>query len=118
MKVLNARTGAVLAERAEIADTARRRLLGLMFRRRLDPGSALVIIPCNGIHTCFMRFPIDVLFVSAEMRVLLRRDSIAPWRFIPIVRGARLVVELPAGTLRECPTGTGDPITFDNGAMV
>jgi uncharacterized membrane protein (UPF0127 family) len=73
---------------------ARRR--GLLGREALEEGRALVIAPCSSIHTAFMRFPIDVLFVSREGRVLKVAAHVPPWR----ARArfwAFAVIELPAG---------------------
>ncbi|NPV70271.1 MAG: DUF192 domain-containing protein [Firmicutes bacterium] len=114
MRILNATTGDVLAQCAETASTPLRRLRGLMFRAGMLAGSALVIEPCNGIHTCFMRFPIDVVFVARDMRAILSARSVAPWRFIPWVKGARLVVEFPAGTLSRAPVRPGDVMVLEN----
>jgi hypothetical protein len=85
-----------------------RRLAGLMFRRGLQPGSAIVLEPCNGIHTCFMRFPVDVVFISFEWEVLRIAPAVPPWRFIPWVSGSRRVVEMRAGSVALSRTAPGD----------
>ncbi|HZG85519.1 DUF192 domain-containing protein [Paenibacillus sp.] len=86
-----------LPYRIKRCDTFGSRLLGLMFRRRPLIDEAYHLIPCNSVHTFFMQFPIDVLFLDAHGRVLSIAKRAAPWRVLPPVRGAASVLELPAG---------------------
>jgi uncharacterized protein len=99
-------TGAVLAARTVRADRFLPRLIGLLGRAGLAQGEGLLLEPCSSIHTLGMRFPIDVLFLDAEGAVLRALRDVAPWRVPAPVRGARMVLELPAGTLAR--TGTID----------
>lgn len=108
VRVENATRGTVLAERAELADTPWRRLKGLLGRSGLLSGEGLVIRPCQGIHTWFMAFPIDVLHVDRAGVVRRIVDAMAPNRVGPIVWDARYVVELPAGAARASSTQVGD----------
>ena len=78
MKLLNRRNGAVLAEQIERAVTWRARLRGLLGRGGLAGGSALVIEPCTSIHTLFMKFSIDALFLSADGRVIRAISGLRP----------------------------------------
>ncbi len=103
----NATTGGRLAARLEGAFDSATRKKGLLGRDRLEPGTGLVIAPCGGIHTWFMRFPIDVLFVARDGRVVKVRHAVKPWR-VTLALSAFCVIELPAGTARECPTSRGD----------
>lgn len=96
-----------LASHASLADNYGRRLKGLMLRSELPPGHGLIIQPCNMIHTHFMRFPIDVLFVSKEKEILHIITNMRPWRQSPRIKGAYYVVELPAGTVGDSGTETG-----------
>jgi uncharacterized membrane protein (UPF0127 family) len=107
--VLNQRTGKTLATALEGAfdsDTRRRGLLG---RDTMPAGSGLVIAPCSGIHTCFMRFPIDIVFAARDGRVLGVRHRVAPWR-IAISLRAFAVIELPGGSLVDSGTQAGDAL--------
>jgi uncharacterized membrane protein (UPF0127 family) len=70
---------------------------GLLGRRSLDDGEGLLLRPAGSIHTAFMRFPIDAVFLDASMEVLRVEPNLRPWR-IAAQRGAKAVVELPAGT--------------------
>jgi uncharacterized protein len=113
VRLVNRRTGAVLAHRVERAASFGRRLRGLLGRRSFGEGEALWLEPCNGIHTFFMRFPIDALFLDADRRIVRAIASMAPWRSIRSSRLAVQVVELPAGTLDRTGTREGDDVGFD-----
>jgi len=100
----------VLAGRADLADSFLTRARGLLGRATLAPGDGLVIRPCNAVHTVGMRFPIDVIHLDADSRVLRVVADLRPWRLGPLVRGSRVVVELPAGTTSATGTEQGDAI--------
>jgi uncharacterized membrane protein (UPF0127 family) len=88
--------GRLVCERCVLADRPLSRLRGLMGRRVLPSGHGLLLRPSPSIHTCFMRFPIDAVFLDADLRVVSVRDRMRTWRFAG-QRGARAVLELPAG---------------------
>lgn len=81
------------------ADSFLTRLGGLLARPRLQAGEALLLTPCNSVHTCFMRYAIDVVFLDAEGRVLRCVESLAPWR-AALCWPARQALELAAGQAR------------------
>lgn len=110
---MNCTRRAELAGDAAVASSWWRRGIGLMGARALDPGGGLVIVPCSSIHTWFMRFPIDAVFVAADGRVVRVGHAIRPWRAGPIALSARFVVELPAGTLKRTGTVVGDHIVAE-----
>ena len=112
-RVINCDTGAVLAERAELASSFLARFVGLMGRPGLRPGGGLVIIPCNSVHMFFMRFPLDILHLDKEGRVLRALPDLKPWSVGPIVRGSHAVVELPAGTIAATGTRAGHRIELE-----
>lgn len=91
--------GTVLAKEVEPAFSFFKRLKGLMFRAALPQGHALLLAPCPQIHTCFMRFNIDVIFVAEDGTVLYVKENMKPWRVSPIVPHAVQTLELPGGTL-------------------
>ncbi|MDA8194635.1 MAG: DUF192 domain-containing protein [Thermaerobacter sp.] len=91
--------GRVLAEHATLANTFWSRFRGLMGRSTLLPGTAFVFPRTNAIHTFFMRFPIDVVFVDREGRIVRIVKRVPPWRMGPVAWSAAWTVELPAGTL-------------------
>lgn len=99
--------GAVVCERCEVADSAATRLRGLLGRRELAPGEGLLLRPGNSIHTLFMRFAIDAVFLDSELRVLRVRSGLRPWR-AAAARGARAVLELPAGEAERRGVSPGE----------
>jgi uncharacterized protein len=108
----NPRSGAVLARRVERAVTMRARLRGLLGRTGLAEGDALAIEPCTSLHTFFMGFAIDALFLSRDGRVIRAIPDLRPWRATRIYPRAALAVELPAGTLARTGTREGDTLVF------
>lgn len=106
-RLVNLDTGAVVAERTELADNIWTRFVGLMGRDRLDAGDALVIVPCNSVHMFFMRFPLDILHLDRDGVVLRAVPELRPWAIGPIVRRSHSVVELPAGTIAATGTRAG-----------
>ncbi|BDG60243.1 DUF192 domain-containing protein [Caldinitratiruptor microaerophilus] len=113
VRVRNDTRGAVLAERAAVADTFWRRLRGLMGRTALRDGEGLVIRPCAGVHGFFMRIPVDVLLVGPDGRILRALTPLRPWSPGGLVPGARFAVELPAGTVARTATRPGDRIVLE-----
>jgi uncharacterized membrane protein (UPF0127 family) len=107
MALVNERTDEALAERVEVAVTRRARRQGLLGRDGLPASSALILAPCGAIHTMFMRFDIDAVFVDGAGRAVKVVERMKPWR-IAAQPSARAVVELPAGSLRERPVTPGD----------
>ncbi len=104
----NTTRGRVLAERTLRTTTALERLKGLLGREALPRGEGLLIAPCDSIHTFFMRFPIDVLFLDGGGKVVRAVPNLVPWRATRLYLGARSVLELWAGALAETGTSDGD----------
>jgi uncharacterized protein len=110
LRLVHAASGRVLATRLEKPRTFFGRGLGLMFRRTLAPGSGIWIAPCSGIHTFFMRFPIDVVFMDRAHRIVKVCPALKSWRMVPLVLGAHSVVEMAAGTLDGLPLTRGEQL--------
>jgi Uncharacterized conserved protein len=91
------------------------RFWGLMGRRRLPNDEGLLIDPCNSVHTFFMRFPIDVLFLDQDDRVLKITTELKPFR-VAVGRGARRVLEITAGRAAGVGVRVGDKLTFKDHA--
>jgi uncharacterized protein len=89
--------GRTACERCARAESPLTRMRGLLGRSFLELDEGLLLRPAASIHTAFMRFPIDAVFVDEEGRVLRVAERIKPWR-TAAAKGARAVVELPAGT--------------------
>lgn len=92
--------GGAVCERCAVATSPRARLRGLLGRRWLPAGEGLLLGPCASVHTCFLRFPIDVVFLDRDGRVLRVVEHLRPWRLTGH-RGARSVLELSAGETRR-----------------
>lgn len=105
--------GNVIAEACRLADNPLSRLVGLQFARRFERGAGVLLKPCNAVHTCFVRFPIDVLFLSSDGHIVRLIPEMKPWRLSPVVRGASQTLELPAGTARAWNLAEGDRLTFE-----
>ena len=109
--LVNERTGRVLASAVEVAETSESRRRGLLGRDSLDPSAALIIAPCSSIHTFFMRFVIDVVFVDESGRVLKVARDVKPWR-IAMAPRAYAVVELNGGAVRRSDVEIGDRLVL------
>src|SRR5712691_10357036 len=109
MILINARTGHVMASAVEVAVTSVDRRRGLLGRDVFDVSAAFVLSPCCAIHTAFMRFPIDVMFLDCEGEVIKIVRDLPPWRMAVAPRG-RAVIELAGGSLRSRDVQLGDRI--------
>ena len=72
--------GTVLADAADMADTSEKRRTGLLKHERLNPGEGLWIVPCESVHTFFMKFPIDLLYLDKQKKVRKVRHAVPAWR--------------------------------------
>jgi uncharacterized membrane protein (UPF0127 family) len=102
--------GSVVCERCLLAETPLARLRGLLGRSDLPAGEGLLLRPAGSIHTAFMRFPIDAVFLDRADRVLKVAHELAPWRMAGC-RGARAVLELPAGEAAKRSLHAGVSLT-------
>ena len=110
-QILRRADGAVVCERCTLADSPLTRLRGLLGRDGLDRGEGLLLRPASSIHTFFMRFPIDVVFLDRALVVVAVADRIEPWRAAS-QRGAKAVLELPAGESSRRGISVGDQLTL------
>jgi uncharacterized protein len=111
-QAFNRTRAAYLATTLAVADTHWTRLRGLLGLTRDDfgNGSGLWIVPCHGVHTLGMNFPIDVVYLDSSMTVIHVQPDVRPWRFTPILRQAASVLELPCHKAAETGTAIGDRI--------
>jgi uncharacterized protein len=114
LAAINAHTGVVMAASLEIAATRTARRRGLMGRDALAPGSGLWIVPSRGVHTCGMRFAIDVVALDARGVVVDVVTDLRPWRLRLPRPGTFGVLELPAGTVMASRTRLGHHISFES----
>ena len=101
-----------LATALAVADTHWTRLRGLLGTSPGDfrNGCGLWIVPCHGVHTLGMGFPIDVVYLDGAMTVIYIERDLQPWRFSPLRMRAASVLELPSRTAAETRTAVGDKI--------
>jgi len=111
LQVTNPARATVLAARLEVADSGPKRNKGLLGRDGLAPGEGLWIVPCESVHTFFMRFPIDLVYLDRKNIVRKARSAVGPWR-LSACFSAHSVLELPAGTIRDTQTQSGDLLEF------
>ena len=112
---LDETTRTVVAAKVRHADTFLTRLRGLLGTGGLAEGEALLISPCSGIHTIGMTFPIDVVFLDGDRRVVAVRERIVPWRATRFIKGASSVLELAAGSIRQNGIAVGNQLDFVEG---
>ncbi len=116
-QVKNLTRGTTLAERLELAGEGEARRKGLLGRDGLAPGEGLWIVPCESVHTFFMRFAIDLVYLDRKKRVRKVRHAVGPWRLSACL-SAQSVVELPAGTIAATRTECGDALEIAETASV
>lgn len=102
----------MLGRAVEVADTSEKRRTGLLKHERLEPGEGLWIAPCESVHTFFMKFPIDLVYVDKNRKVKKVRHAVAAWR-VSACLTAHSVLELPAGTAKETGTEAGDELVME-----
>ncbi len=110
-RVVNLTRDTVLASSLEVADTGKTRGKGLLGRESLSSGEGLWIIPCESVHTFFMRFAIDLVYLDREKRVKKLRCKVVPWRMSACL-SAHSVLELPSGIIGATRTQCGDKLEF------
>ena len=113
MRVLNQTRGAPLITRGRVADSFWLRLKGLLGADPLQSQEGLVLVGDKSIHTFFMGFPIDVVYVDKEHRVIRTDINMVPYRVGPFVSRSAYVLEMPAGTIADTATQVGDQLQFD-----
>ena len=110
MKVINTSKNTLLADEARMANTFFTRLIGLLNRNSLRKGEALILTPSNCIHSLFMRFTIDVIFLDKAGKVIKTLPAFKPFRLSQIYFNSHSVIELPENALKFSQTQPGDII--------
>ena len=98
----------LLSDHIRTADSFFGKLFGLMFSAPLKESEGLLIDSCNSIHTFWMRYPIDILFLDSGNRVIRFFEDLKPFRVTPFIRGAAKAVELKSGSVNACLIKAGD----------
>jgi uncharacterized membrane protein (UPF0127 family) len=113
MRVVNATQETVISSACAEARSFFARLQGLMGHPGLNPGEGLLIKPCSSVHSFFMRFPIDVIFVDKQDVVVGLTPAMAPNLPYAGARRAHYVIELPVGTIAASATTIGDQLRIE-----
>ena len=113
MKIINLRNSVVLADNVKLANTFCSRLIGLLNRSSLDKGEALILDPSYAIHTLFMRFTIDALFLDKNNKIIGLIHALRPFRFSPAFYKSVLTIEFPENTLKPELVQVGDIIKVE-----
>ncbi len=108
MKIINVNRSCILADKIFLADNFFARLRGLLGFRSLDENQAMILRPSNSVHTFFMRFSIDVLFVDKNNSVVRVVRHIRPFRATAVCLKSKFVIELPVGVIDTTKTSVGD----------
>jgi uncharacterized membrane protein (UPF0127 family) len=114
LKVLvrNQTRDTVLGHSVDVADTSEKRRTGLLKHQGLEPGEGLWISPCESVHTFFMKFPIDLVYIDKHRKVRKVRNAVPAWR-VSACLAAESVLELPPGTARQTGTVPGDILVIE-----
>jgi uncharacterized membrane protein (UPF0127 family) len=112
VSVRNASRGTLLGHAIEKADTSATRNKGLLSRQGLDPGTGLWIVPCEGVHTFFMKFSIDLVYIDRNKRFRKTVSDVVPWR-LSMCLPAHSVIELPVGVIESSGTEKGDQLEIE-----
>jgi uncharacterized protein len=110
--VRNSTRNVLIADQADMADSSEKRRTGLLKHERLNPGEGLWIVPCESVHTFFMKFPIDLVYLDKKHRVKKVRHAVPAWRLSACL-SAHSILELPAGTAERTGTQVGDELTIE-----
>jgi uncharacterized membrane protein (UPF0127 family) len=110
-QIINLTRNRVVCEHAVVADRMLRRMRGLLGRSELPPGEGILLTPAPSVHTAFMRFAIDIVFLDRDLRVIKIAREVPPWRATG-AKGARSVLELPAGDADRLRLAIGDELGF------
>ena len=100
MKVIHKKSGIVLAAKAKEANWLQK-IIGLMGKKHFGPYDGLFISWHNSVHNCFVRFPIDVVFLSKSNTIVKILRHFRPWHFSAFYFKARHLIEFPAGTITD-----------------
>ncbi|MGH9718785.1 MAG: DUF192 domain-containing protein [Bryobacteraceae bacterium] len=112
IRVRNRDRDTILAEAADVADTSAKRRSGLLQRSGLALGEGLWISPCESVHSFWMKFAIDLVYLDRKKKVKKTRRGLVPWR-MSVCLTAHSVLELPVGVIDNSRTQPGDQLEFE-----
>ncbi|MEM7035284.1 MAG: DUF192 domain-containing protein [Chloroflexota bacterium] len=112
MQIFNETRNTCLIDQGRVADTFFSRLQGLLGSPPLQKNEGLILVGEKSIHTFFMTFPIDVVYVDKNYKVIRTDINMVPYRLGPFLRRSAYVLEVPVGTIADTATNIGDQLTF------
>jgi uncharacterized protein len=113
MHIINQNREKSLATHGRLANTFWSRLRGLLGRTSLQEGEGLVLVGEKSIHTLFMKFPLDIVYIDKNYQVLRADENMVPYRLGPFMSRSAYVLEVPVGTIAATETQVGDQLTFE-----
>lgn len=111
-RLRNLTRGTSLGDAIDLADTSAKRTRGLLKHTELRAGEGLWIVPCEGVHTFFMKFALDLVYIDRKKVVRKAVSNVAPWR-LSLCLPAHSIVELPVGAIASSDTRKGDQLVFE-----
>lgn len=112
MKAIIKNQNKIIVDRVKIADNPISRTIGLLNKKNLGKGEGLLLKPCNGVHSFFMRFNFDAIYLNKDNSIIFLEENIKPNRILPILKNAKTVLELPANTISEFNIQVFDELEF------
>ena len=113
MHVFNETRQTLLIQQARVADTFWLRLKGLLGSAPLKKQEGLILVGEKSIHTWFMGFPIDVLYVDKDFKVIRADEAMGPYRLGSFISKSAYILEMPIGTIMTTQTTVGDQLKFE-----
>ncbi len=113
MRLINQTQSTILATNVSMANNPLKRIKGLLGKKNFLRGEALIIKPCNSVHTFFMHFSIDLLFVNKDYKIIKVLPAFAPNKISGIYWKSSLVIELPCGTINLTKTQNKDQLQLE-----
>lgn len=113
MKVYNSSKNNLIADDVKIAKTFIKRTFGLIPKSSILKDEGLVIYPCFSVHTFFMKFAIDILFINKQNKVIALYQNVKPYRILPIHPNSHYVIELAADVISTKNIEKDDFITLE-----
>jgi len=111
LRVVNTTRQIELADRVELAGNGAKRSKGLLGRTGLGPGEGMWIVPCEAVHTFWMKFSLDLVYLDRQNQIAKIKRNVPPWRLSACLT-AHSVIEFAAGAIRESDAQPGDKLEF------
>lgn len=112
MVIKNQTRNTVLADQCKVANTFFTRLRGLLGSPPLETGQGLLLESEKSIHTLFMAFPIDIVYIDKDLQVIKLDHNMPPYRLGSYIKKAAYILELPVGVIQQTQTAIGDRLSF------